>query len=406
MFMVRLVRAVAALGATAWSRMERARVWPAVNSEPDYLMALRGVAVLGVALGHVMGNGRLSLGALVSNGAYGYEFHAQRFEWWRSVIEIFTPLIGENFVLLFFVQSGYLMGKVFFEGRYDAVTQKRAFFSARFLRLAPLLYFNLIVCLLLFPYSSHDPIKIVGDFLFITNFTGRSINLVTWSLSHEMQYYVICPFVFLLFRSRTLTAFGGAIALTVAAYLIPRLFTIFVPFQYVYTFLAGFSANLFLATYPVRLTHTRKRDGMIVGLLIIHFGYNCLFLFGHTVVANLVAVVSSVAMVVICEAQSENRPRDSRLFRFAIFMGFLTYGFYLWHYPLLQLSVPVLEHIAQGTFGPTGWLTMALFHALGIFVVGVGSLVISFLTYVFIEMMFRPSLYASLVHSRRLGDRK
>ena len=34
--------------------------------------------------------------------------------------EILTPLLGTNFVILFFVQSGYLMGKVFADGRYDA----------------------------------------------------------------------------------------------------------------------------------------------------------------------------------------------------------------------------------------------------------------------------------------------
>ena len=404
MFMVRLVRALYAVGAGAWSRVKHARVWPAANSAPDYLMALRGVAVLGVAFGHIMGNGRLSLGALVSKGAFGYEFHAERFEWWRSILEVLTPLIGENFVLLFFVQSGYLMGKVFFEGKYDAGTQKRTFFSARLLRLAPLLYFNLIVCLFLFPYASHDLSKVLGDFLFITNFTGRSINLVTWSLSHEMQYYLICPFVFLLLRTRTLASLVAALAVTAIAYAVPHIFPIFAPFQYVYAFLAGFSANLLLACYPLSLTYGAKRRGLIVGVLTIHLGYNCLFLFGYAVAANLIAVLSSVAMVVICEAKDVTEPRDSRLLRFAIFMGFLTYGFYLWHYPLLQFSVPIIERLAQDILGSGSWLTMALFHSMGILVVGVSTLVISLLTYVFIETLFRPSLYASLAGPRRTRD--
>ena len=55
---------------------------------------------------------------------------------------------------------------------------------------APLLYFNLLFCLAFFPYVTFDTTKILGDFLFITNFTGLGINGVTWSLSHEMQFGV------------------------------------------------------------------------------------------------------------------------------------------------------------------------------------------------------------------------
>ena len=368
-------------------------------------MALRGAAIMGVALGHFLGNGKWSLGVLASKGATSYAYHTERFEWWRSLVEIVTPLIGENFVLLFFVQSGYLMGKVFAEKRYDVSTQKKQFFLARFLRLAPLLYFNLLVCLWLFPYSTHTMAATVGDFLFITNFTGRSINLVTWSLSHEMQYYLLAPFAFLAFRSARLPALLAVLASIVVAHELPRYLPFLDPFRYLYVFLAGFAVNLFLANFPLTLSHAQKQWGLVGGILALHMGFNALFLFGHAAAANVLTVAVSVVLVAVCEAQSlPERGTNSGLLRFAILMGYLTYGFYLWHYPLMQLYFPTLEAwttaISAALTLPLG-LSILLYHGLGLALVGLPTLAITLVTFVFIETKFRPNLYSNLMQARR-----
>src|SRR5665213_141294 len=199
---------------------------------------LRGCAVIGVLLGHLFGIGSLSVGAIATKGQWNYTLHVEPFETWRTALEIITPLLGMNFVILFFVQSGYLMGKVFFEGRYNASSGKRAFYWARYLRLAPLLYFNLVVCIGLFRYADLDPGMILGDVLFINNFTGRGVNLVTWSLSHEMQYYLIAPFIYLACHNLTgWRAVAGGLVLLASAYgigwLIPQL-------GFMYAFAVGF----------------------------------------------------------------------------------------------------------------------------------------------------------------------
>ena len=90
---------------------------PSKDVPVDYLMALRGMAVIGVALGHLAGLGRLSIGAVVTKGPWNFVEHDAPFEMWRTLTEIATPLIGRNFVILFFVQSGYLIGIVFFDER-------------------------------------------------------------------------------------------------------------------------------------------------------------------------------------------------------------------------------------------------------------------------------------------------
>ena len=66
-----------------------------------------------------------------------------------------------------------------------------------------MLYVNLAICIGLYRFADLDPLMMIGDVLFINNFTGRGINLVTWSLSHEMQYYLAAPFIYLMFRKLT-----------------------------------------------------------------------------------------------------------------------------------------------------------------------------------------------------------
>lgn len=271
------------------------RLLPRRDVPIDYLMALRGAAVIGVLLGHLLGIGGLSLGGIASKSAGSWSRHTEYFEPWRSALEIATPIVGANFVMLFFVLSGYLMGKVFFEGRYDAVAGKRAFYRARYLRLAPLLYFNLLICIALVPFADLSPVMMAGDFLFVNNFTGRGINLVTWSLSHEMQYYLLAPFVFLLFREKGRLAFPAAVALAVFAFFVGWFVG---PIQFIGSFLAGFAVNL-LKLPPISLG--AKRLGFVIGLALLHFAYNALYFFHFDRECAFLAIVVSAGLVAVCE---------------------------------------------------------------------------------------------------------
>ena len=71
------------------------------------------------------------------------------------------------------------MGKVFRDRKYD---YSRAsiwrFYKNRYFRLAPLLYFNLLIAICFFGNANLSPREFLGDVAFITNFTDRGINLV------------------------------------------------------------------------------------------------------------------------------------------------------------------------------------------------------------------------------------
>ena len=173
----------------------------------DNLLAMRGLCALGVLLVHSLGASDLSFRHYLE---HGWEFGATL----RGLVAGLTPTTGKNFVLFFFVHSGYLMGKIFFMGRYTLDRRRhRQFYRSRLLRIAPLLYVNLVVCLLLLPSAQPTWLEAAGDFLFVNNFTGRGINGVTWSLSWEMQYYLVAPFVFLCFGKPTPRALAIVLAL-------------------------------------------------------------------------------------------------------------------------------------------------------------------------------------------------
>ena len=367
-------------------------------------MVLRGMAVIGVLLGHAFGIGTHSVGVIVSKSTHGsYALH-EPFSFGYSFIEVLTPIFGRNFVILFFVLSGYLMGKVFFTGHHDAVKNKYEFYKARYLRLAPLLYFNLLVCAALFSNADLNPIKALGDLLFITNFTGRGINLVTWSLSPEMQYYLIAPFIFLVFQRARPVDLVGAIALAAILFALPMYWSFAAYFDVAFAFVAGFAVNLLLRFAQFRVPPAGKLCALLVGVASLHLCFNVLWFFTYFKLADLATVLIAAATVALCEAPEGGTPvrRTGVVFfllRFGMLSGFLTYGIYLWHYAIIVTRAPLFDAVVAligQKFSLSLWQMSALYHAIQIPVVVVMSYLLAYITFVFIENRFRPNLYSDI----------
>jgi peptidoglycan/LPS O-acetylase OafA/YrhL len=350
------------------------KLFPLEIEEHDYLLALRGLAVIGVLLGHAFGIGSKSLGVYISQSSTSvFAMIDHPLDLWRGTLFVITPLLGTNFVLLFFVQSGYLMGKVFHEGRYpfrlDGIAN---FYKARFLRIAPLLYLNLIVCLLFFRFGPVSLSEFLGDFFFVTNFTGRSINLVTWSLSHEVQYYLMCPLVFLIFRAASWKTLACCVLATAAIYYFTRSGSgLWYHFAYVYAFVAGYAVNLVIKLFPITITERLKIATLLIGIVLLNCGYNYLWLLEHRNAAELLVLLLSVAMVFIMELRSGYEVTAahsliSKVVRAAIVTGSLTYGIYLWHYVIIRkVSGPfsnLIEKTLERIDMPFSWFSIPLFH--------------------------------------------
>ena len=379
--------------------------------QTDYLLILRGLAALGVLLGHAFGIGQYSVGAYISDSTTGvFQLFNHPLTPLKEFLFIVTPLLGSNFVILFFVQSGYLMGKIFQDDRYKFSAESvRHFYRNRILRLVPLLYFNLLIAACFFVNAQFSPKMVIGDLLFITNFTGRGLNLVTWSLSHEMQYYLIAPLVFWLFRSPRRSMLLWLLATICGVYLATRS-GFLAHFEYVFAFLSGYSINILLRLYPLKVKERTKIAVVLLCIGLVDVAYNWLFLIGHFQYGDLVVTLVTAAAVFVVECGSsyeisQRHPRFAAVIRFGMFTGALSYGIYLWHYMVVISRASFFTHIADRFALKSGlsatWEHIALYHVIEISLTLVVTYALATATFYGIETRFRPGLYRSAASVRR-----
>lgn len=371
----------------------------------DYLLILRGLAALGVLLGHSFGIGRYSLGVFISDSTTSnFALIDHPLSPLKYVLFILIPLLGTNYVLLFFVQSGYLMGKIFHDQRYHSSRASiLAFYRNRFFRLAPLLYFNLLIAACFFVSAQFSLKMVLGDVLFITNFTGRGLNLVTWSLSHEMQYYLLAPLVFWLFRSvRYATLFWLALGIFLSYRLTRSGFLDHFP--YLYAFLVGYSINILLRLFSFEVRERTKIAAVLLCAVLIDLVYNWLFLRGWIDQAEIAATLLSAGAVFVAECDgthevSAAHPGIARVLRFTMLTGTLSYGIYLWHYMVIvsraDLFAAAVDKIAGFMTLTHSWEKILLYHSIQISCTLTVTYALALATFYGIETRFRPGLYRS-----------
>ncbi|HZJ61945.1 MAG TPA: acyltransferase [Kofleriaceae bacterium] len=131
------------------------------------------------------------------------------FESTRRLIDLSAGLtfdFGWVGVQLFFVLSGYLISGILLDTR-GAPGYYRAFFGRRVLRIFPLYYGVLFLCLVLLPVLGLAPDALLADrrhsvwlWTYLINWAeplGAAIAVFPhfWSLAVEEQFYLVWPFV-------------------------------------------------------------------------------------------------------------------------------------------------------------------------------------------------------------------
>jgi peptidoglycan/LPS O-acetylase OafA/YrhL len=156
----------------------------------DPLLALRGFACFMVVVFHC---------APPRNAIFyrGYDF---------SWIFFSHGLVA---VWIFFVLSGYLMGKAFYTERYtNDISGAINFWHNRALRIFPLYYFA-VLFLTVFVYPELLKIENWGYLIRVCTFTYHgspplqsklNFNGALWSLSTEVQFYLLVPFIYNCFQ--------------------------------------------------------------------------------------------------------------------------------------------------------------------------------------------------------------
>lgn len=360
------------------------------TATPDPLLLLRGLTCVMVFLGHYFGvvYAPAELSALLAEGSlYSYLLSAP----WAAV-------------WIFFVLSGYLMGKGFFSGRYtlDEGGIGR-FMRNRALRVLPVYLAAVIITAVLVTPQIFLSRNIWMQLSYLSfNFKGDlAYNPIgaLWTISTEVHFYLLSPFMAMALNR--LCRYTGTLPLlmvTLLAGLALRVwgYTHFFP-AYFHNFLfTTFVANLDIFLLGMLLAKLRceaknalplwlSARGVTLGLLLFAAGYAALNrLCVHTIYANVetlrfyaytptAACLFAMALIALFEA---GRPHllapGNRASRTVVArlqgLGTLAYCIYVMHSPILMQ----LRHIFPATLEANEVLIYFLPISLLVLIVSLG----------------------------------
>ena len=299
------------------------------------------------------------------------------------IYHLFRGVLPGGFVAveIFFVISGFLIiGKLIREAMHGKIHYGR-FLLERFLKLFPVLLACVLVTLFLAYFV--DPDVIVGTprntlaaLTFSTNFmelfTGGSYENVispnlfehTWFLALEMQLYLIIPLIFLIVTKTAKTRrgavkvfglvlgglaicslalmvfYGGVLGLHDRAY--------FAPDSHMFAFcLGGLYAvvNYFLPR-PPRTPKAIPTLGLLlslatIGIFSLKVIYDDFMTYYFALPFTAVLSAIMIGCIILLQPNVRTRKKPSNLIRVIDYLGGLSFGIYLFHWPL-SILVPNL----------------------------------------------------------------
>lgn len=241
-------------------------------------------------------------------------------------------------VTMFFVLSGFLITTLLLEERQRAGRiDFAAFYQRRARRLLP----ALAVYLAVMAAAGLSLATIAAAALYVANWSfalnGPDPMLVhLWSLSIEEQFYIVWPLALLgLLRLPRRWMVGMLIALIVVSTAL-RVASTLAGDPYWWPFFAthlradGLLAGGLLAFVP----WTPGRLAVGAGVAAVAFACLLPSREGHTIAGISLAVAGSVVLVAVGRNQS---PR-SLAWRPLVYLGAISYGLYLWHFPLTEVA--------------------------------------------------------------------
>ena len=256
---------------------------------------------------------------------------------------------------LFFVLSGFLIGRqVFGNARHEERPLKN-FLLRRFFRTWPLYYVVLIVYLVFkplagFPFND-QPLKF---FFFVQNFFEPRDFVQSWSLCIEEQFYILFPLLFFKFNLRNAPAYiwllpgFASLSYRLVLYLVgvDALNITNAAYNYHFSFLGhldGIAWGLFLArSFDQWIGLQNKKPFLLSGVILLIGA--CLYIgpynTGDRVVLSFQLLALAFSLILVGSYDLKSIP-GQKLFHY---LAIWSYGIYLWNNLTVKVSLKLFSH--------------------------------------------------------------
>ncbi|MBX3496396.1 MAG: acyltransferase [Parvibaculum sp.] len=309
---------------------------------------------------------------------------------------------------IFFVISGFLIASIVLKEEEKKEFSLARFYERRVRRIFPALFLVIAAstaagAVVLAPADYVEfGRSIIAAMAFFSNFhfanqagyfapaAETQPLLHTWSLGVEEQFYLVAPFVLLLFarqlRQWRLPIFAGLFVASVAVSMwgvaTEAEWAFYLPHSRAFELMAGVA--LAMGLVPSVRNGRINEVLAVTGLLMI--AYSVLYYSERTAFPGLAALVPVVGAALLIHSSTHASPTTvARMlsWRPVVYVGKISYSLYLWHWPLLAY--------AEYEFGPA----LEVWHRLGLLLAAVG---LSALTYRYVE---QPARHAGPPVTRR-----
>ncbi|TCK84910.1 acyltransferase family protein [Albibacterium bauzanense] len=302
---------------------------------------------------------------------------------------------------IFFVISGYLITSILMHQKAKGTFSFLTFYEKRIKRIVPahfiLVIFVLIAVYFVYLYYDIKTLRgsILGSALFISNIVfargesyfgvGLSDNplLHTWSLSIEMQFYFILPLLIIFIKNKYLPYVMGGLIILFTGYSTYQMMVNHATSSMYFSLLARmpeFFVGSLLSLIFLKRKPINKNNSLIIstiGLLAI-FG-SAIFMTGQSTFPGVLALIPTIGTGLLLISE-KNIFSDLLSKKVMVHIGELSYSLYLWHWPIMAFM-----RYQEG-------MNVAYdFTVYEILFISVSTYVLAWLSYTFIENVFRTT---------------
>lgn len=260
--------------------------------------------------------------------------------------------VGAFGVALFFIISGYLIWRSISRNfKKHSTLGFYIYVLNRVTRICPLYFINILFCIFALGTvfkSTYIPTASLGDIirhLFFTqafaNDVSRTINPVLWTLSYEAIFYCLVPLLFLFSRKYT-----GFILISSCALSIYAIYTPIPIIRGFLVFFCLFAIGIYMAEKDISPSTFLSCLSIIIGFLLLIFASGHFLRFGIGLISF--GFLGLTFLLDIFLGEKIYRLIAKTGFLGFVWVGKISYSFYIWHYVVLNIVIGYTGSFSEG----------------------------------------------------------